>query len=88
MEYDRCMESTVTTKNMTSIPVAIARATGIRPGWKLDWSLCGGSDELRVKVIPDRAERARRLLGRAARHAKGRDAVAELLRERESEEAD
>ncbi len=79
------MESTVTTKNMVSIPQAIARQTGITPGWKLDWQLGEHPDELIVRVIPDRAERARRLLGKGLHFAPERDAVAELVSEREAE---
>jgi bifunctional DNA-binding transcriptional regulator/antitoxin component of YhaV-PrlF toxin-antitoxin module len=79
------MESTVTTKNMTSIPVSISRKLGIRPGWKLDWMIGEKTDELTVKVIPDRAELARRLFGQGQDHAIGRDVVAELIRERDEE---
>ena len=85
MDYAVGMESTVTTKNMTSIPVAIARALGIRPGWRLDWSLSGKDDEVLVKVIPDRAEQARRLLGRGKDLAGRRSGVDELVRERDEE---
>ena len=79
------MESTVTTKNMTSIPQAMVRRFGIVPGWKLDWTPGNRPDEMVVKVIPDRAERGRRLLGRGGHYGPGRDAAAELSAERESE---
>jgi hypothetical protein len=79
------MESTVSTKNMVSIPQAIARLTGITPGWKLDWRIGEQPDELIVTVIPDRAERARRLLGKGLRYAPERDAGNELVAEREAE---
>ena len=79
------MESTVTTKNMVSIPQAIARHFGIKPGWKLDWQEALGQDEIIVRVIPDRAERARRLLGTGKDLDPGRDAVADLVAEREAE---
>ena len=75
----------MTTKNMTSIPSAIARALGIRPGWKLAWSLSGKEDELVVRVIPDRAEQARRLFGGGKELAAKERAVADLVREREEE---
>jgi hypothetical protein len=71
---------------MTSIPVSISRSIGIRPGWKLDWNLGKGPDELLVKVIPDRAEQARRLFGQGKQRGAGRDAVADLIREREEED--
>lgn len=80
------MESTVTTKNMTSIPVAITRALGINPGWKLDWILMGNKSEVLVKVIPDRAEMARRLFGQGKKPADAQDAVAGLVRERDEEQ--
>ena len=80
------MESTVTTKNMVSISRTIAKEFGIQPGWKLDWKLGANPDEILVRVIPDRAERAHRLLGKGRGLAPGRDAIAELLAEREAEE--
>ena len=80
------MKSTVTTKNMTSIPVSISRAIGIRPGWKLDWSLGGEPDKLIVKVIPDRVEQARRLFGQGRDRGTGHAVVADLIREREEED--
>ncbi len=79
------MITTVTTKNMISIPQAIARQMGIRPGWKLDWQECDTADTLIVKVIPDRAESGRRLLGKGKNMASGRSAVAELVAEREAD---
>jgi bifunctional DNA-binding transcriptional regulator/antitoxin component of YhaV-PrlF toxin-antitoxin module len=79
------MESTITTKNMVSIPQAIARRFGIEPGWKLDWKESGRPDELIVTVIPNRAERGRRLLGQGSGLSPGRDALAELVAEREQE---
>jgi len=79
------MESTVTTKNMVSIPQAIARRLGIKPGWKLDWREAETQDEIIVRVIPDRAERARRLLGTGRQLDPGHDAVVDLVAERESE---
>lgn len=71
---------------MVSIPQAISRQLGIKPGWKLDWSLCENPDELVVRVIPDRAEAGRRLLGRGKDLASGRDSVSELVAEREAEQ--
>lgn len=85
MEYIKIMESTVTTKNMISIPVAITRKLGIKPGWKLDWKLGDTTDELTVKVIPDRVEMAKRLFGKGETLARGRDVLADLIREREEE---
>jgi bifunctional DNA-binding transcriptional regulator/antitoxin component of YhaV-PrlF toxin-antitoxin module len=79
------MESTVTTKNMVSIPQALSRHFGIEPGWKLDWKPGDNPDEIIVKVIPDRAERGRRLMGQGSDLKAGQDAVAGLVAERKSE---
>jgi AbrB family looped-hinge helix DNA binding protein len=80
------MITTVTQKNMITIPAAVARQLGIRPGYRLDWEAVEGTDEIRVRVIPDRAELARRLLGAGRRFAPERDAVAELIAERAEDE--
>ena len=85
MIYGSTMETTVTTKNMVTIPQAIARKFGIKPGWRLDWREGREPDEIVVRVIPDRAESGRRLLGRGKALSPGRDAVAELVAEREAE---
>jgi bifunctional DNA-binding transcriptional regulator/antitoxin component of YhaV-PrlF toxin-antitoxin module len=79
------MESTVTTKNMTSIPQALARRLGIKPGWKLDWQEGDKADEMKVRVIPDRAERGRRLLGSGSFLSPEHSAVDDLVTEREQE---
>lgn len=86
MHYDLSMQSTVTTKNMVTIPAAISRQLSITPGCRLDWEpVEGSSDELRVRVIPKRADQARRLLGAGAAWSPGRDAVEELIAERSLE---
>jgi len=79
------METTVTTKNMVTIPQKIARKLGIRPGWKLDWQEGREPDEIVVRVIPDRAEMGRRLLGKGKAFSPERDSVAELVAQRETE---
>lgn len=79
------MESTITTKNMVSIPVAIARRYGLLPGWKLSWEPGEKEDVILLRVIPDRAQRARRLLGAGRAYSPQRNAVAELVAEREAD---
>jgi hypothetical protein len=44
-----------------------------------------GKDELLARVIPDRGERARRLLGAGRKFSPERDAVAELVEQRAGE---
>lgn len=80
------MVTTVTQKNMVTIPAEIGRKLGIKPGWKLDWQAVEGKDEILVRVIPGRGELARRLLGAGRKFSPDRDSVAELVAERAAEE--
>ena len=70
---------------MVTIPAEIGRRLGIKPGYRLDWQPVEGKDEILVRVIPDRGELARRLLGAGRKFAPERDAVAELIQERATE---
>jgi bifunctional DNA-binding transcriptional regulator/antitoxin component of YhaV-PrlF toxin-antitoxin module len=80
------MRTTVTTKNMVTIPAEISRRMSIIPGCRLEWTPVEGSvGELRVKVIPRRGDLARQLMGAGASASPQRDAVAELVAERASE---
>jgi hypothetical protein len=63
----------------------VGRQFGIKPGYRLDWQPVEGKDEILVRVIPDRGESARRLLGAGRRFSPERDAVAELVAERAAE---
>jgi len=80
------MITTVTGKNMITIPAGISREFGIKPGWKLEWQPIENSDQILVRIIPDRGELARRLAGTGKKYNSDRDSVAELIEERESEE--
>jgi AbrB family looped-hinge helix DNA binding protein len=84
MEDHFSMIATVTQRNMVTIPAEVRRKLGIKPGWKLDWQPLEGSDEILVRVIPDRGELARRLLGAGRKFSPESDAVAELVAERAS----
>lgn len=79
------MISTVTTKNMISIPVELAKRFGIRPGFTFDWSSGKNEDEISVRVIPDRNALSLRLKGAGKNHFPSRDSVAELVADRELE---
>ncbi len=70
---------------MVTVPAKVARKFGIKPGYKLDWQPIEGKEEIRVTVIPDRAVLAKRLFGAGKRFSRDRDAVAELIAEREAE---
>lgn len=79
------MITTVTQKNMITIPAEMTRRFGIKPGYRFDWQPVEGKDEIIIRVIPDRGELARRLLGAGRRFLPERNAVAELIAERTAE---
>jgi bifunctional DNA-binding transcriptional regulator/antitoxin component of YhaV-PrlF toxin-antitoxin module len=85
MDYHKSMISTVTGKNMVSIPVEVGRVFSIKPGFKLEWKPVPGKDEILVRVIPDRATLSRRLLGAGKGKSAGVDSVKQLVKDRESE---
>ena len=85
LEDDFSMITTVTQKNRITIPAEVRRKLGIKPGWRLDWQPVEGKEEILVRVIPDRGELARRLLGAGRKLSPDRDAVAELVAERTDE---
>lgn len=84
------MQTTVTTKNMVTIPSAVSRRMGISPGCRLDWEpVEGSSTELRVRVIPKRGDLARQLMGRGRTWLKpGMDPVGDLIDERTVEDGE
>ena len=79
------MITTVTQKTMVTIPAEVGRKFGIKPGWRLDWQPVEGREEILVRVIPDRGELARRLLGSGRKFSPDRDGVSELVSERSAE---
>lgn len=85
MDKMNSMITTVTQKNMVTIPAEVGRRLGIKPGYRLDWQLVEGKDEILVRVIPDRGELARRLLGKGKHLSPERNAVEELIAERAAE---
>lgn len=81
------MKTTVTTKNMVTIPAELSRKLGITPGCRIDWQESDeGENEIRAKVIPTRAELARRLKGSGRKWSPERDAIQELIEERVRED--
>ncbi len=80
--YFDSMTTTVTSKNMVTIPVEIARRFGVKPGFSFDWFATGKPDEISIRVIPDRRELSRRLKGAGKIHSPERDSVSELVNER------
>lgn len=79
------MITTVTGKNMVSIPIEISRKLGIKPGFRFEWQVANNEDEILVKILPTRGSMARRLLGAGRKFSPNRDAVAELIQERAQE---
>jgi bifunctional DNA-binding transcriptional regulator/antitoxin component of YhaV-PrlF toxin-antitoxin module len=87
MDYLFAMKTTVTRKNMVTIPAKLSRKMGITPGCRLDWQEPKeGSNEIKVRVIPTRAVLARQLMGRGKQWAPDRDMVGELVEERTRED--
>lgn len=85
MEDDFSMRTIVTQKNKVTIPAEVRRKLGIKPGWRLDWQPVEGKEEILIRVIPDRGELTRRLLGASRKLSPDRDAVAEFVAERTGE---
>ena len=85
--YFFSMTTTVTSKNMITIPMEIARKFGVKPGFSFDWFDTGRPDEIAIRVIPDRKELSRRLKGAGKSYSPLRDSVHELLQERSEEMA-
>ena len=83
------MITTVTQKNMVTIPAAVGRLFHIQPGYRLEWTPVKGrgraSDEMRVRVIPNKKALGRGLLGQGKKFSPRRDSVRELMTEREKE---
>ena len=80
------MITTVTGKNMVSIPRAVADRYGIEPGWKLDWSPGDEPNVLVVHLVPGRGAQARQLRGSGRKLPGASRAIEELVAEREADE--
>ena len=80
------MITTVTGKNQVTIPAELARELDIAAGTRLDWAR-GAEGTLIVKIIPNRAELARRLSGRGKRHLRqGSNPIRDLVEDRVRED--
>jgi bifunctional DNA-binding transcriptional regulator/antitoxin component of YhaV-PrlF toxin-antitoxin module len=81
------MTSTVTAGNQVTIPAALAEKYHVQPGALVEW-LEQGNERLSVRFIPSRQALAEKLCGAGAHLQPQRDSSADLVREREQEEAD
>lgn len=82
------MTTTVTGRNMVSIPKAVADRLEIGPGCKLEWEIGPGDNTLVVHVVHGRGRRARNLMGSGAHLAPGVQSSADaLVAERELDSA-
>ena len=83
------MITQVENQNVVAIPQSLANEHGIKPGSRLDWQPTDKLDVLTVKVLPDYAALASSLMGAGRKHLKPEsDPVADLIRERDVEDAD
>lgn len=80
------MITTVTQTKMIQISPEIERHFDIKPGYRLDWQLLEGKDEILIRVIPGRGALARQLLGAGRRFSPEQDAVDALVAERAAED--
>jgi AbrB family looped-hinge helix DNA binding protein len=82
------MITTVTGKNQVTIPAELARELDITPGTRLDWAK-GDAGILVVRIVPSRAELARRLAGRGRKYLrKGIDPIRALVEDRSREDSE
>jgi len=83
------MITTVTGKNLVSVPVKIARSLGIEPGTRLEWEQTADPSVMSVRIHPTRGALARQLQGILAAHVSSRkDLIAELDSERAKEDSE
>lgn len=82
------MITTVTGKNQVTIPAQLVHKLDIQPGQRLDWS-AGDHGTLIVRILPSRAELARKAAGMGRAWLKpGMDPIADLIEEREREDSE
>ena len=83
------MITTVTQKNMITIPASVGRLFHIQPGYRLEWTPVKSPGreptEMRVRVIPDKKAIGRALMGKGKNFSPRRDSVSDLVAERERE---
>lgn len=83
------MITRVTGRNQVTIPAEIAKMADIHAGTRLEWRPTDREHVLEVHVLSDQATLAAQLRGRGRRFMKaGADPVANLMREREEEDAE
>ncbi|MBX7123168.1 MAG: AbrB/MazE/SpoVT family DNA-binding domain-containing protein [Opitutaceae bacterium] len=83
------MITTVTGKNLVSIPVKIARSLGIEPGTRLEWEPTRDPTVMSVRIHPTRGAIARQLQGTLGKYVGKRESlVAKLDAERAGEDAE
>jgi bifunctional DNA-binding transcriptional regulator/antitoxin component of YhaV-PrlF toxin-antitoxin module len=81
------MIAEVKEQNLVTIPAGVAAAHGIKPGSCLDWQSTDKADTLVVKVLPDFAALANKLMGAGRKHLKpGDNPTAALLHDRRIED--
>jgi len=81
------MTTTVTGRNQITLPADVVRELGIQRGSKIEWIVDKKGAGGQFKVLPSRAELARKLLGAGRKYLKpGEDWSRELCEERERED--
>ncbi len=83
------MITTLSPELTTPVPAALARKLNLRPGSQLDWNADVDGLTIHVKVCePNRTELLRQVRELGSKHKReGEGAVADLIRERELDDA-
>ena len=68
------------------MPPDLWRKMHMKVGLRLDWQTTGQPDEILLRIVMDRGQAARNLLGTGASLLPERDAVADLVAERYQED--
>ena len=81
------MITQITGKNQVTVPAALVKKLGMKPGTKLDWQLSEDEGVLMIRVIPNRADLASSLKGAGRSHLRpGSAPLDELQEERDLDE--
>jgi len=75
------MITQITGKNQVTVPAALVKKLGMKPGTKLDWQLSEDNAVLTIRVIPNRADLAASLKGAGRSHLRPQSAPLDELQE-------
>jgi bifunctional DNA-binding transcriptional regulator/antitoxin component of YhaV-PrlF toxin-antitoxin module len=81
------MTTTLTGKNQITVPAGITRKLGLRTGAQFDWAVSDQPNKIIVTVRPTRRQLLERVRAIGRKYNKrGRNPIADLIREREEDD--